>query len=359
MNNLRVLPSAERQVTPAFGNVLIIRGGVRSRRATSPRLPPPVLRVPDSRSSNVCESGRSEAGGLTGSAPPGWGRTNKRRSEHRSLERILKYFSGHVICVEIGLRESPGGAAVPLVVGINDLERLRRLFSRREAEHPFTVRQEGTRSRVLDHHGLAAGEITERTVADPGRAELHVGRFRAAEFSPRALNVCLVLFGSVRDFAGLAYPPSPFFELPAFFLVFQSPHKKRKLQRLTRQAGHPRKLQEGDAFRVFERIAVVHHPVVRIPIGNRAEDVRRRVEHVRPLLEGYGGVYMVPPETAVRNHGPRSPDGFPDGKVKSMTRDSQLAPADPELEQPRVYVDEGGALEEREKGRVDGGVEIE
>src|SRR5438552_3134711 len=61
-------------------------------------------------------------------------------------------------------------------------ERLRRFFERGKPEQSFTVGQERARAGVLHDGWLAAGEIAERPVADPGVLERHTGRLRTAEF---------------------------------------------------------------------------------------------------------------------------------------------------------------------------------
>src|SRR5438445_9657565 len=89
-----------------------------------------------------------------------------------------------------------------------------------EAEETLGMRQEAAFARVLDDGRLAAGQVAEGPVADPCVCEGHADRLRAAELSPRPLDVCAVLLRRRAHLPGLAdLPPEGFQTRPPMFVL--------------------------------------------------------------------------------------------------------------------------------------------
>src|SRR3989442_9533657 len=80
-----------------------------------------------------------------------------------------------------------------LVVRLHGGQRPDSLVQVLEAEESLGIRQEAAFARVLDDGRLAAGQVAEGPVADPCVCEGHADRLRAAELSPRPLDVRAVL----------------------------------------------------------------------------------------------------------------------------------------------------------------------
>src|SRR5256885_7859734 len=103
---------------------------------------------------------------------------------------------------------------MPLVIGVDRVEGLRRLRQRREPEQAFAIRQVGARAGVLYHGRLAAREIAGRPVADPRVLEFHEERFGAAPLAARGVDVGLIGLWRAGDVAGRSdAPPVPLEEL--------------------------------------------------------------------------------------------------------------------------------------------------
>src|SRR3989441_5507436 len=122
-------------------------------------------------------------------------------------QRLAEDLSEDLLGVEVRDRDLPGGAAMPLVIAIDGVERGGGLLERREPEHALPMGEVGTRPRVLDHRGLPAREIAHRAVAHPGVLELDEDGLRAAPLSPGALNVGLIPLRGARDVARVADAP--------------------------------------------------------------------------------------------------------------------------------------------------------
>src|SRR5438093_2285488 len=97
--------------------------------------------------------------------------------------------------IEMRLRQPARRPAMTLVVGVDGVECLGGLQRRDEAEYALAVREERAWAGVLDDDRLAAGQVTDRSVADPGGLELDVGRLGATELAARTLDVRLIHFG--------------------------------------------------------------------------------------------------------------------------------------------------------------------
>ena len=98
-----------------------------------------------------------------------------------------------------------------LVVRLHGGQRPSGFVQAPEAEEALGIRQEAAFARVLDDGRLAAGEVAEGPVADPCVCESHADRLRAAELSPRPLDVCAVLLRRRAHLPGLAdLPPERF-----------------------------------------------------------------------------------------------------------------------------------------------------
>jgi hypothetical protein len=84
---------------------------------------------------------------------------------------------------------------------------------------------------VLDNHRLAAGEITQAAIADPGVLELHARGLRPAELATRALDVRSVLLRAAGDVPRVANLPPLALEGPSVGLV-RLGEEERYLERL-------------------------------------------------------------------------------------------------------------------------------
>src|SRR5437667_7936267 len=119
----------------------------------------------------------------------------------QSFQRVAEDFFDDLFGVEKGLDDLSRGAAVFLVITVDVLESLGCFRGCREPKHPFTIGKVGVLPCVLHHHGLAAGQVTERAVTNPAVCELHARTLGATEFAARLLNVRLVQLRRGRDFA--------------------------------------------------------------------------------------------------------------------------------------------------------------
>src|SRR5207237_6283769 len=84
------------------------------------------------------------------------------------------------------LSRRPG---MPFVIGVDRRECIGGFGDRREAKHALAVGQERAWPGVLHDDRFAAGQITQRPIADPRVLKSHIGRPGAAELAARALNV--------------------------------------------------------------------------------------------------------------------------------------------------------------------------
>src|SRR6266568_6280994 len=129
-----------------------------------------------SLSLRVGKSGNSDCGvfivftdPLPFCATPGGAGTNADQSFQRMAENLFHDLFG----VEKGLDDLPRGAAVFLVITVDVLESPGCFRGCREPKHPFTIGKVGVLPGVLHHHGLAAGQVTERAATNPAVFELH------------------------------------------------------------------------------------------------------------------------------------------------------------------------------------------
>src|SRR5438876_8175828 len=102
-------------------------------------------------------------------------------------ERFVQDPSHDWLGVETGLRDLPGGAAMPLVVRVDGVQCTDGLRQRREPKQAFPAGQIGARTGMLHDRRFPAREIAQRPVADPRALEFHVGRLGATELTARAL----------------------------------------------------------------------------------------------------------------------------------------------------------------------------
>src|SRR5439155_25754967 len=99
----------------------------------------------------------------------------------------------------MGLGQVPGRAAVALVVASDCVQGSGGLVDGGKAEHAFTVDEVRARTRVLYHDRLAARQVAQRPIADPGVLELHARRLGATELAARLLDVRAVRLGAARS----------------------------------------------------------------------------------------------------------------------------------------------------------------
>src|SRR5205823_876136 len=122
-----------------------------------------------------------------------------------------------------------------------------------EPEEARGVGQEPARAGVLDDRRLAAGQVAEGPVADPGILEPDARGLRAAELPPRGTDVVAVAPGGGRDRVGVADAPAPRLERATLLLLVRleakllvGPEAERQLQR---RADPARQVQERDEAR--------------------------------------------------------------------------------------------------------------
>ena len=127
---------------------------------------------------------------------------------------------------------------------------------------------------------------------------------------------------------------------------------------LSGQARQLGKLEEGDAFRVFISLLFVNNPIVRIPNGDRRERLGTWIKLVRPALQTNRRLDVIPIQTAIGDFAAGLADILANGEVEIVSRHSQLLPADPELQQPRIDIDQRGASKACQQPGGDGIVEI-
>ena len=149
---------------------------------------------------------------------------------------------------------------MPLVVGVDGVQRTDRLRQRREPKQAFPVGQIGAWTGMLHDRRFPAREIAQRPVADPRALEFHVGRLGATELTARALDVGAVVVGAACNLPGIADSPAVRLEARAVFRIFagQVQRELERLARVTRELEEPKK---GHALCVFpeNRLPVLHH----------------------------------------------------------------------------------------------------
>src|SRR5262249_33539218 len=94
--------------------------------------------------------------------------------------------------IEILFRELPRQTALARIIVQHNTQRLRRVVDGAEAEQAGRRREKPARTRVLDDGRLAARQIADRTVADPGVLQPETGWLRTTELTERALDVFLI-----------------------------------------------------------------------------------------------------------------------------------------------------------------------
>src|SRR5206468_6831684 len=113
-------------------------------------------------------------------------RTRARRGQTRRLVQDLRH---DLLRVEVRLGDLPSRPAMPRVIGIDRLQRAGGLRQRCEPEQAFAVRQISARSGVLHNRRFAAGEVAQRSIADPGALKFHIRTLRATVLAARTLYI--------------------------------------------------------------------------------------------------------------------------------------------------------------------------
>src|SRR5262249_35520148 len=131
-----------------------------------------------------------------------------RRSRLTGAQRGVQNSLQYLLRVEVRLGDPAGSAAVPLVVSVDLFQRLHGLAHRGETEDPLAVRQVSARASVLNDGRLPAGQVAERSVADPRILHLHARRLGAAELSTRPLDVVAVGLRAARNLSRIPNPPA-------------------------------------------------------------------------------------------------------------------------------------------------------
>src|SRR5262249_47317425 len=153
-------------------------------------------------------------------------------------------------------------------------------------------------------------------------------------------------------------PPAVQLQQPAVGVV-PFAQVERQLQLLAGPAGEVRERQEGDALVVVVAdLLAVGDPrlLPRLagppPTGDRGEGRAAGVAGVRPAVQANRRAGVQPEQAAVREPRRGCPDRLADGEVEVVAAHTDLAGADPELEQARVDVHQGRAAEAGEQARV-------
>src|SRR5439155_21058989 len=142
--------------------------------------------------------------------------------------------------------------AVPLIIRIDGLQCGRRFVHGRETKHPLAVRQPGARAGVLDHDGLPAGQITQRSIADPRVLEFHARRLCTTELATRSLDIGAVLLRAARYLSRMSNPPAVALQARSIVRILID-QIQRELERLGRVAGEIQELKKGHPLRVLSQ----------------------------------------------------------------------------------------------------------
>ena len=286
----------------------------------------------------------------------------------------------HLLPVEHELGDLARGAAMPLVAGVDAGQGLRRLFERREPEQPFAAGQKRARTGMLHDRRLAARQVAQRAIADPGVLELHARRLGAAEFPARAADVGAVQLGRARrigrvpDVPAVALEQAPVLGVRHEGMARRETGRRRPIVHVLRviaeverqlqpRAGHLRQrnvVQERHALVVLVADALaVGDPLVAPPARDGRERRARGLVGVRPFLETDRRPDVDPGDAAVRKQRAGGADRLTGREIDVVSGDAQLSGADPELEQARIDVHQGGTAEACEELLIDAVVEIQ
>src|SRR6266567_3962742 len=259
----------------------------------------------------------------------------------------------------MGFGDLSSGAAVALVIGVDGRKSLCCFARRGEAEQPLAVRQERTWPGVLHHRRLAAGEVADRPVADPGVLEFQARPLRATELAPRLLEVGLIRLRRVGDFARRPDAPTSFLQVALLLGIFFRPQIQSQFQRLGGQPRQVRKFQEGHSLGILINFVSIHDPVIGVPVRHRSKWLGMLIKAIRPLIKTNGRPDMQPLQPTIGKARRVSPYSLPSREVQIMPWNRKLAAADPELQQPRINVHQRRASEARKQRRRDSVVKIQ
>src|SRR5687768_15920627 len=104
-------------------------------------------------------------------------------------------------------RNFPGCAPVPLIVGLDRVERTQDLVHRVEAEEPLAGGQELAEPCLLRNDRSAGREVADAAVAEPARARAHVLVPRNGELAARALDIVSIAAHVPRDLLSIGLIP--------------------------------------------------------------------------------------------------------------------------------------------------------
>src|SRR5207248_2376799 len=97
------------------------------------------------------------------------------------VQHVLQYLFG----IEPGLCDPPRRPAMQLVFGVNRRKRRGRFACSGKPKHAFAVRQIRAWPGILYDDRLAARQVADRPIADPGVLGSHVKRLGATELAAR------------------------------------------------------------------------------------------------------------------------------------------------------------------------------
>src|SRR4051812_30762611 len=149
------------------------RSGCSLLSATASRTTPPVtmrlvlVRMPPTWQSTMPRFTPSDA-------PKSSALTIRNRSMPSGKPHVGEQPGGHAARLEEFLGKRARRAAMPLVVGIHGFQGLRRLLRSGDGKEPFSRGEDVREPGVLRHHGLAAGQVADRALAEPAASEAHV-----------------------------------------------------------------------------------------------------------------------------------------------------------------------------------------
>src|SRR5436190_4405130 len=219
-----------------------------------------------------------------------------------SIAHTLQHAADHFAGVEVFLREVPGQLAMPLVVGCQRLQRAHGFGTITKPEQPFSGGQEAAGTGMLDDRRLAARQIAQSAITDPGILQENAGGFRTTELAQRLLDVLLIIPRSRGHFTGVADSP-PFFEqqlpLCSVALALQI---NRELERLTRPLWEIEKRQEALAFSIVVRLPAPGQSLV-APVSDCCVGRLGRGSGDGPGCQTDGWRRVVPPNSAAGEEG--------------------------------------------------------
>ena len=232
---------------------------------------------------------------------------------------------------------------MPPVVGLGGGERTGGVVEAPKPEQAFRVRQDPAGARVLHDGGPAAREVAERAVAHPRGLESDEGRLRAAPLATGSADVRAIVVRGRAHVPGLPKSPALGLHQPAVLLVVFG-EAQGQLELDGRPGGEVDVLQERDPLLVTVGDAV-ELEVPAPPVGDGGVGGGAAGRDRRPLGQEHRGRCVQPPKTAVREARRRRAHGLANREVQVVGRHADRARRHPDLQQPRIGVDQRRAPE--------------